>query len=63
MEAAGLYATAAAEGGRALAVLTVSDHVSREEALTSAEREADFDRAVTIAAAALLSARPQKTFS
>jgi purine-nucleoside phosphorylase len=57
MEAAGLYATAAAEGGRALAVLTISDHVSRAEALTSAEREADFDRAVTIAAAALLTAR------
>jgi purine-nucleoside phosphorylase len=55
MEAAGLYATAAAEGGRALAVLTVSDHVNRAEALTSAEREADFDRAVTIAASALLS--------
>ncbi|WP_405870556.1 purine-nucleoside phosphorylase [Streptomyces sp. NBC_00005] len=54
MEAAGLYATAAAEGGRALAVLTVSDHVRRAEALTPAERETDFDRAVTIAATALL---------
>jgi hypothetical protein len=29
--------------------------VNRAEALTSAEREADFDRAVTIAATALLS--------
>jgi purine-nucleoside phosphorylase len=54
MEAAGLYATAAAEGGRALAVLTVSDHVRRAEALTPAERETDFDRAVTIAATALI---------
>jgi DeoD family purine-nucleoside phosphorylase len=54
MEAAGLYATAAAEGGQALAVLTVSDHVRRAEALTPAERETDFDRAVTIAATALL---------
>ncbi|CAM5606930.1 purine-nucleoside phosphorylase [Streptomyces canus] len=54
MEAAGLYATAAAEGGRALAVLTVSDHVRHAEALTPAERETDFDRAVTIAATALL---------
>ncbi|MFF7542959.1 purine-nucleoside phosphorylase [Streptomyces canus] len=54
MEAAGLYATAAAEGGRALAVLTVSDHVRHTEALTPAERETDFDRAVTIAATALL---------
>ncbi|MFJ9004018.1 purine-nucleoside phosphorylase [Streptomyces canus] len=54
MEAAGLYATAAAEGGQALAVLTVSDHVRHAEALTPAERETDFDRAVTIAATALL---------
>ncbi|MFI6434371.1 purine-nucleoside phosphorylase [Streptomyces sp. NPDC050759] len=54
MEAAGLYATAAAEGGHALAVLTVSDHVRHPEALTPAERETDFDRAVTIAATALL---------
>jgi purine-nucleoside phosphorylase len=53
MEAAGLYATAAAEGGRALAVLTVSDHVRRAQALTPDEREADFERAVTIAATAL----------
>jgi len=56
MEAAGLYATAAAEGGRALAVLTISDHVHRAEAYTAAERETDFDRAVTIAARALLNA-------
>ncbi|MFG2469640.1 purine-nucleoside phosphorylase [Streptomyces canus] len=54
MEAAGLYATAAAEGGQALAVLTVSDHVRHTEALTPGERETDFDRAVTIAATALL---------
>jgi purine-nucleoside phosphorylase len=54
MEAAGLYATAAAEGGQALAVLTVSDHVRHAQALTPAERETDFDRAVTIAATSLL---------
>jgi DeoD family purine-nucleoside phosphorylase len=54
MEAAGLYATAAAEGGHALTVLTVSDHVRHAEALTPAERESDFDRAVTIAAIALI---------
>jgi purine-nucleoside phosphorylase len=53
MEAAGLYATAAAEGGRALAVLTVSDHIRLAQALTPAEREADFERAVTIAATTL----------
>ncbi|WP_232030234.1 purine-nucleoside phosphorylase [Streptomyces lincolnensis] len=54
MEAAGLYAVACAEGGEALAVLTVSDHLHTGEALTAEERETDFDRAVRIAAAALL---------
>ncbi|MEW2395357.1 purine-nucleoside phosphorylase [Streptomyces sp. NPDC046862] len=54
MEAAGLYAAAAAEGGEALAVLTASDHLRTEEALSAAERETCFDRAVRIAAAALL---------
>ncbi|MFF9780057.1 purine-nucleoside phosphorylase [Streptomyces sp. NPDC013978] len=53
MEAAGLYAVAAAEGGEALAVLTVSDHVRTGEALSAADRETGFDRAVRIAAAAL----------
>jgi len=53
MEAAGLYAVAAAEGGAALAVLTVSDHVRTGEALSAGDREACFDRAVRIAAAAL----------
>ncbi|MPY56647.1 purine-nucleoside phosphorylase [Streptomyces spongiae] len=54
MEAAGLYAVAATEGGEALAVLTASDHLRTEEALSAAERETCFDRAVRIAAAALL---------
>lgn len=54
MEAAGLYAVAAAEGGEALAVLTVSDHVRTGEALSAADRETCFDRAVRIAASALL---------
>ncbi|ULR54029.1 purine-nucleoside phosphorylase [Streptomyces deccanensis] len=53
MEAAGLYAVAAAEGREALAVLTVSDHVRTGEALSAADRETGFDRAVRIAAAAL----------
>ncbi|SFM89577.1 purine-nucleoside phosphorylase [Streptomyces sp. cf124] len=53
MEAAGLYAVAAAEGAEALAVLTVSDHVRTGEALSAADRETGFDRAVRIAAAAL----------
>lgn len=56
MEAAGLYATAAAEGGRALAVLTVTDHVRHEGTLTPDEREAEFDRALIIAATALTAA-------
>ncbi|MFF5006345.1 purine-nucleoside phosphorylase [Streptomyces phaeochromogenes] len=54
MEAAGLYAVACAEGGEALAVLTVSDHLRTGDALTADERETDFDRALRIAAVALL---------
>ncbi|MPY45687.1 purine-nucleoside phosphorylase [Streptomyces phyllanthi] len=54
MEAAGLYAVAGSEGGEALAVLTASDHVRTGEALTAEARETCFDRAVRIAAAALL---------
>jgi purine-nucleoside phosphorylase len=54
MEAAGLYATACAEGGEALAVLTVSDHLRTGEALTAEERETCFDRALRVAATTLL---------
>ncbi|MEV0637574.1 purine-nucleoside phosphorylase [Streptomyces sp. NPDC050619] len=54
MEAAGLYAVACAEGGEALAVLTVSDHLRTGDALTAEERESDFDRTLRIAATALL---------
>ncbi|WP_367325108.1 purine-nucleoside phosphorylase [Streptomyces sp. HUAS ZL42] len=54
MEAAGLYAVAAAEGGEALAVLTASDHLRTGKELSAAERETCFERAVRIAAAALL---------
>jgi purine-nucleoside phosphorylase len=53
MEAAGLYAAAAAEGGEALTVITISDHLRTSEALTAAERESGFARMVTIACAAL----------
>ena len=55
MEAAGLYACAAAEGGEALTVLTVSDHLfdsSRD--MSSEERETLYATSVRIAAAALL---------
>ncbi|MER5177297.1 purine-nucleoside phosphorylase [Streptomyces sp. NPDC002896] len=54
MEAAGLFAVASAEGGEALAVLTVSDHLRTGEALSSEERETYFTRALRIAAEALL---------
>lgn len=55
MEAAGLYAVAARNGGEALAVLTVSDHlVDHGQDLTSAEREEMFQDCLQVAAAALL---------
>jgi purine-nucleoside phosphorylase len=53
MEAAGLYGIAAELGVRALAVLTVSDHVVTHEETTSDERERSFDDMVTIALEAL----------
>jgi purine-nucleoside phosphorylase len=49
MEAAGLYAIAAAEGARALAVLTVSDHLVSAEETTSDERERAFGDMITLA--------------
>ena len=49
MEAAELYTVAARLGARALAVLTISDHLLREEALSSAEREQGFATMVEIA--------------
>lgn len=56
MEAAGLYAAAAAEGGEAVAILTITDHVHTGEALSAAERETGFERMVQIAGDALTSA-------
>lgn len=52
MEAAELYTVAARHGARALAVLTVSDHLLTCEALPSAEREQGFSEMVEIALAA-----------
>lgn len=43
MEAAGLYGLAAELGFEALAVLTVTDHVGRPEAMSAAERETGVD--------------------
>ena len=49
MEAAELYTLAARHGRRALAVLTVSDHLGTGEALPSEEREKSFGDMVEIA--------------
>ncbi|GAA4168849.1 purine-nucleoside phosphorylase [Gryllotalpicola koreensis] len=53
MEAAALYAVAAAEGCEALAVLTVSDRRDAERNLTAEEREKSFGNALEIALGAL----------
>ncbi len=52
MEAAELYTLAARYGRRALAVLTVSDHLLTHEALPAADRERSFGDMVEIALAA-----------
>ncbi|GAA6147681.1 purine-nucleoside phosphorylase [Pseudooceanicola nitratireducens] len=49
MEAAELYTLAARYGRRALAVLTVSDHLKTHEALPSEDREKSFGEMVEIA--------------
>lgn len=56
METAALYGVAAAEGGEALTVLTVSDHIYRDEEMSAADRELRAGDAATIALAAVLSA-------
>lgn len=55
MESAGLYATAALEGGEALTVLTVSDHLKDGSVdMSPLERETNFQAALSIAVAGLL---------
>jgi purine-nucleoside phosphorylase len=54
MEANALYTLAAKHGRRALAVCTVSDHVSRHESTTALEREQTFGDMVGIALQAML---------
>jgi len=49
MEAAGLYGLAAEHGVRALALLTVSDHIRREERMTPEQRRNSFDDMIGIA--------------
>ena len=55
MEAAELYTVAARHGIRALAVLTVSDHLLTHEALPSEDRERSFGDMVEIALTAAFS--------
>jgi purine-nucleoside phosphorylase len=54
MEAAGLYGIAHEEGARALAILTVSDHLITQEETTSTERERSFEDMVVLALDALV---------
>jgi len=54
METAGLYALAAAEGGRALSLLTMSDHLSTGEGLSSRERQTSLDQMIEFALAVAL---------
>jgi purine-nucleoside phosphorylase len=49
MEVAGLYGVAAEYGARALALLTVSDHLRTKEALSPAERQTTFDEMIELA--------------
>jgi purine-nucleoside phosphorylase len=49
MEAAELYTVAARLGARALAVLTISDHLQTGEALPAGDRERSFGDMITIA--------------
>jgi purine-nucleoside phosphorylase len=53
MEAAGLYAVAAAEGIQALAVMTVTDRIGDHEELSADDRERGFGRALQVALGAL----------
>jgi purine-nucleoside phosphorylase len=54
MEAAGLYGLAAQYGARALAIMTVSDHVLTHEATSAEERQTSFNDMVEVALEAAL---------
>ncbi|MGB0658696.1 MAG: purine-nucleoside phosphorylase [Mangrovicoccus sp.] len=60
MEAAELYTVAARYGRRALAVLTISDHLQTGEALPSEERQSSFADMVDIALHAAFKEAPEK---
>ena len=49
METAGLYALAKSEGRRALSLLTMSDHLTTGESLSSAERQVTLDEMIEFA--------------
>ena len=49
MEIAGLYALSQAEGVQALALVTVSDDIIRQEIMSSADRESTFDEMIQVA--------------
>ncbi len=53
MEAAALYRIAAEQGGAALAVMTVSDHITKEERLSAEARETNFGEMMEITLASL----------
>ena len=53
MEAAALYRIAAEQGRAALAVMTVSDHITKEEHLSAQERETSFGEMMEITLASL----------
>ena len=48
MEAAGLYMIAAKHGVRALCVCTISDHLAKQEFLSTEERRTGFDKMLTL---------------
>lgn len=56
METAGLYGVAAETGARALALLSVSDHLGRAEHLSPDDRQRSFDDMVRVALAAATAA-------
>ncbi len=49
MEAAGLFGVAAEYGAKALAIVTISDHITRNEALSAEDREKTFTDMMKIA--------------
>jgi purine-nucleoside phosphorylase len=49
MEIAGLYTIAHVENVKALALVTVSDDIIREEVMSSADRESTFDEMIKVA--------------